>query len=535
MARSRPMRSSYSPPRSTAYAEHGMACTSHPHASMAALDMLRAGGNAMDAAVAAAAVLAVVEPMSTGVGGDVFCLYAKGGTADVLSYNGSGRAPGKADAAWFLDNGIEKIGTESPHSVTVPGTIDAWCRLLADHGTMGIDAVLAPAIAYAENGYTIHEVVHESWADSVARLSGDENAKRILLVDGKAPSLGSVHTQPLLAKTLKEVAARGRDGFYTGWVAEDIVSYLNSLGGLHTLEDFATAAGEYVEPISTEIEGYRVHECPPNGQGIVALMMMNILKGYDLASMDPLGADRIHLTLEAGRLAFRDRAEYVADPAMADIPVETLLSEAYAQMQRDAIDPKRAMKEVPGPKLPSTPNTVYLCVVDKDRNAASFINSTYWGFGSGRVAPKSGVVLQNRGAGFVIEPGHRNNIAPGKRPMHTIIPAFLTKGDKAIMPFGVMGGDYQPWGHTHVLQNMLLYGMAPQEALDLPRYMFENGVASMEPSVPAHVLHDLARRGHKVAISPELHGGGQAIWIDWEKGTLAGGTEPRKDGIALGY
>ena len=242
---------------------------------------------------------------------------------------------------------------------------------------------------------------------------------------------------------------------------------------------------------------------------------------------------RIHDALKPGGVL--GVVDAVADPAMAEVPVETLLSEAYAQMQRDAIDPGRAMREVPGPKLPSTPNTVYLCVVDRDRNAASFINSTYWGFGSGRVAPRSGVVLQNRGSGFVIEPGHRNNIAPGKRPMHTIIPAMLTRGDKVIMPFGVMGGDYQPWGHTHVLQNMLLYGMAPQEALDLPRYMFENGVAAMEASIPGHVLHDLACRGHKIAISPEFHGGGQAIWIDWEKGTLAGGTEPRKDGIALGY
>lgn len=529
------MRSSYSPPRSTAYAEHGMACTSHPYASLAALDMLRSGGNAMDAAVAAAAVLAVVEPMSTGIGGDVFCLYAKKGSADVLAYNGSGRAPAKAEAQWFLDRGITSIANDSPHSVTVPGTIDAWCRLLADHGSKGIDEVLAPAIRYAEEGYTVHPVVHQMWDHSVERLSRDENAKRILLVDGAAPQLGAVHTQPLLAKSLKEVAKNGRDGFYTGWVADDIVRYLESLGGLHTLEDFAGAAGEYVTPISTEMAGHRIHECPPNGQGIVALIMMNVLKGYDLASMDPLGADRLHLTLEAGRLAFRDRAEYVADPAMADVPVETLLSDAYADMLRAEIDPKRAMKKVPEPQLPKHPNTVYLCVVDQHRNAASFINSTYWGFGSGRVAPKSGVVLQNRGAGFVIEPGHRNCIAPGKRPMHTIIPAMMTKGDRVVMPFGVMGGDYQPWGHTHVAQNMLLWGMAPQEALDLPRYCFEDGVAAMEPAIPGHVLHELARRGHPVQITPDAHGGGQAIWIDWDKGTLAGGTEPRKDGIALGY
>ena len=313
------------------------------------------------------------------------------------------------------------------------------------------------------------------------------------------------------------------------------MGYLNELGGLHTLDDFARAGGEYVAPIATELAGHRIHECPPNGQGIVALIMIDILKGYDIASMDPLSADRLHLTLEAGRLAFRDRAAYVADPAMADVPVETLLSPAHADMLRADIDPARAMAETPGPRLPKSPSTVYLCVVDRDRNAASFINSTFFSFGSSRVAPRSGVVLQNRGSGFVVEPGHRNCVAPGKRPMHTIIPAMLTKGGRAVMPFGVMGGDYQPWGHTHVAQNMLLYGMAPQEALDLPRFMHDGAAALVEPSVPGHVMRDLARRGHGVSVAPETLGGGQAIWIDWDKGALAGGTEPRKDGIALGY
>lgn len=529
------MRDSWSPPRSTAFAEHGMACASHPQASLAAIDVLRAGGNAMDAAVAAAATLAVVEPMSTGPGGDVFCLYAPGGSADVLAYNGSGRAPAGAEAAWFLDNGVRELGSESPHAVTVPGAVDAWCRLVDDFGTMAMDEILRPAIAYAEEGYTIHPVVHRAWVASEARLAGDRHARDVLLVDGAAPALGSKHRQPLLARTLREVARRGRDGFYTGWVAEDVVGYLRELGGLHTLDDFAGAGGEYVAPISAELAGHRIHECPPNGQGIVALVMMNVLEGHDLASMDPLSADRLHLTLEAGRLAFRDRAAWVADPAMADVPVETLLSPAHADMLRADIDPARAMAEVPGPRLPSSPCTVYLCVVDRDRNAASFINSTFHAFGSSRVAPKSGVVLQNRGCGFVVEPGHPNCVAPGKRPMHTIIPAMVTKGDRTVMPFGVMGGDYQPWGHVHVAQNMLLHGMAPQEALDLPRFMHDGGRALVEPSVPAGVMRDLARRGHDVAIAPEPLGGGQAVWIDWDKGVLAGGTEPRKDGVALGY
>ena len=529
------MRHFYSPPRSVAYAENGMAATSHPHATLAALDCLRAGGTAMDAAVTAAAVLAVVEPMSTGIGGDVFCFYAPKGSADIIAYNGSGRAPAAAEAAWFLENGITAIDANTAHAVTVPGTIEAWCRLAADHGVKGMDEILAPAIGYAENGYTVHPVVGEMWRECAARLRGDDNARALLLVDDGAPAEGATHRQPLLAKTLKEVAAKGPAGFYEGWVAEDMVRYLSSLGGLHTLDDFAGAAGEYVTPIATDYGDYRVHECPPNGQGVIALLMMNILNGYDIASMDPLGAERLHLTLETGRLAFRDRAAYVADPAMAEVPVETLLSEAYAAEQRAQIDPDRAMVDVPPPSLPKHKDTVYLTVVDKDRNAASFINSLYYGFGSARVAPQSGVCLQNRGSGFVIEPGHPNCIAPGKRPMHTIIPAMLTRGDRAVMPFGVMGGDYQPWGHTHFLQNVLAYGMDLQEAFDLPRFMVDGDVTMLEAGVPGPTAQALAGMGHAVAIAGDDHGGGQAIWIDWERGTLAGGTEPRKDGVAMGY
>jgi len=529
------MRDFYSPPRSVAYAENGMAATSHPHATLAALDCLRTGGTAMDAAVSAAAVLAVAEPMSTGIGGDVFCLYAPKGSADIIAYNGSGRAPARAEAQWFLDNGITSIGSESPHAVTVPGTVEAWCRLVADHGTKGMDEILAPAIRYAEEGFAIQPVIGQAWAASVGRLRGDENARRILLVDDEAPEVGSLFRQPLLAETLKEIARKGPAGFYEGWVAEDMVAYLNKLGGLHGLDDFARAEGEYVAPISIDYGGYRIHECPPNGQGIVALMMMNVLKGYDIAGLHPLSAERLHLTLEAGRLAFRDRALYVADPHMADVPVETLLSDAYAAQLRGDIDPVRAMRRVPPPSLPKHKDTVYLSVVDKDLNAASFINSTYWGFGSSRVAPKSGVCLQNRGSGFVIEPGHRNCIAPGKRPMHTIIPAMVTKGDQAVMPFGVMGGDYQPWGHTHVLQNIVDYGMDLQAALDLPRFQAEGDDAVVEAGVPPATAHKLARMGHNVIIAPDSYGGGQAIWIDRERGTLAGATEPRKDGIAMGY
>ena len=524
-----------SPPHTTTHARHGMAATSNPDATRVALDILKDGGNAIDAAVAAAAVLAVVEPMSTGIGGDVFCLYAPGGSSRIVAYNGSGRTPRKADLSWYLERDITTIAADSAHAVTIPGCVEAWCRLIDDHGSMPIGEILEPAIRLATEGYVIQPVIHAIWQASRQRLVADPHAASLLLVDGHAPAPGDVHSQPLLAATLREIAERGRAGFYEGWVAEDIVQRLGELGGLHDIEDFASAAGEYVEPICSDMGGYTVHECPPNGQGLVALIMMNILEGFGDTGGDPLSADRIHLSLEAGRLAFRDRALYVADPTMADVPVDTLLSPAYTDMLRSHIDPTRAMAGLPPAELPATPSTVYLAVVDRDRNAASFINSLYFAFGSSRVAPKSGVTLHNRGCGFVLEPGHRNALAPGKRPMHTIIPAMLTKGDRAVMPFGVMGGDYQPWGHTHVLQNMLHYGMSPQEALDLPRFCYQGGVAMMEPAIPGHVMHDLANRGHLLGITPEPFGGGQAIWIDWDKGTLAGGSESRKDGIALGY
>ena len=529
------MREYWSPPRSTSYAEHGMACTSHPHASLAAIETLKRGGNAMDAAIAAAATLAVVEPLSTGVGGDVFCLYAPHGSSKIVAYNGSGSAPMAAHADWYLDQGIRTIEPESAHAVTIPGCVDAWCRLAEDHGTMPMSEILAPAIGYAENGYTVHPVVHQAWARAEQRITRNANAAKLLLVNGKAPSEGAIHAQPELGATLRKIAEQGRDGFYTGAVAEDIVSYLKSLGGLHELDDFARANGAYVDTITTDLDGYTVHECPPNGQGIVALLMLNILKGYDLENLHPLSADRIHLTLEAGRRAFRDREQYVGDPEHEDVPIDQLISGEYAETLRESIDPARASTCIRENPLPTSRDTVYLCVVDKDRNAASFINSIYFSFGSTLTAPKSGVVLHNRGLGFSIKPGDVNCIKPGKRPMHTIIPAMLTHGERTIMPFGVMGGDYQPWGHTHVIQNMLLYGMDPQQALDLPRFCHDQGMAVVEPSVPDDTVHELANRGHTIATTDELLGGGQIIRIDWDRGVLVGGTEPRKDGIALGY
>ena len=530
------MRNLELPGRSNVHSLNGMAATSHPLATLTAVEMLKAGGNAVDAAVAACAVQCVVEPQSTGIGGDCFALIAPGGTEEIVAYNGSGRAPAAARAQWFDGEGIATIAEESPHSVTVPGAIDAWDRLLSDHGTMGLGRVLQPAIGFARDGYVIHERIHRDWAAVEPLLQGDPTARRIFLPDGRPPAIGQVHRQPELAETLALIAEKGRDAFYQGPVAEDIVGHLNSLGGLHTLEDFAGARGEYVTPIKTDYRGHTVYECPPNGQGLIALVLLNVLAGMDLARHGPLSAERLHLEIEAIRLAYQDRNAFLADPAQADVPVDHLLSDRHAETLRAAIDPERALAELPPSRLPAHADTVYLTVVDRDRTAVSFINSLYHSFGSGLVGPKSGVMLHNRGSAFVVDPDHPNCIAPGKRPMHTIIPGMLAKDGRAVMPFGVMGGHYQAAGHAHLLSNLLDYGLDLQEAIDLPRVFAEpEGPVQVESGVPADAVEGLKRRGHKIGAPDRPIGGAQAIRIDWESGVLTGASEPRKDGCALGY
>lgn len=511
-----------------------MVATSHPLSTFAGLEMLRSGGNAMDAAVCAAAVQAVVEPQSTGIGGDCFVLYCPRGEGDVLAFNGSGRAPTAASVEWYAEKGFQQIPTYGPHSVTVPGAVDAWCRLLEDHGRKGIDAALSPAIRYAEQGYVVHDRVAFDWAGSTAVLQDDKAAARIFLPHGAAPKAGDLHVQPELAATLRLIASQGRDGFYAGHVAEDMVSHLRELGGLHTLEDFAATRGDYVAPISTHYRGYDVHQMPPNNQGLTALVMLNILSGFELGALDPLSAERLHLEVEAGRLAYRDRDRFIADQDKVAVPTRQLLSLAYAERLRTIIDRAAAMRDLPKVELPKS-DTVYISVVDRDRNAVSLINSTYHSFGSGVVAPRTGVVLQNRGSSFRLDPRHPNCIAPRKRPMHTIMPGMVTQKGRAVMPFGVMGGGYQPFGHVHLLTNMFDFRMDPQAALDAPRVFYDAGVLEAERGVPSAAIDGLRQRGHRVEISREPHGGGQAIWIDRHKGTLTGASDPRKDGCALGY
>ncbi|MGH6945346.1 MAG: gamma-glutamyltransferase [Geminicoccaceae bacterium] len=518
--------------RSAIYAEHGIAATAHPQATLAAIDVLRAGGNAVDAAIAACALLSVVEPHSTGIGGDCFVLFSPR-AGKPIGLNGSGRAPAAATLDWYRERGIDEIKVETPHAATVPGAVDAWCRLAADHGTMPIVDLLRPAIRAAEDGYVVQPRVAHDWAALAPKLALDPNTRRIFLPDGGAPRAGTRHCQPALAETLRRIAAQGRDGFYTGSVAEDIVARLRELGGLHTLDDFAETACTYVEPISTSYRGYDVYEIPPNGQGITALIMLNALAGYELGDDRYGAADRIHLIAEVAKAAYARRNDLIGDPDFVDVPVARLLSAREAEGIRSRIALERALPADTWDDGRHT-DTTYLAVVDRDRNAVSFINSLFSGFGTGIVGPKSGVVLQNRGSSFRLIEGHPNVIEPRKRPMHTIIPGMLGKDGRAVMPFGVMGGHFQPVGHTLLLTNMLDLGLDPQEALAAPRSFAFDGELRLEAPIPEKVAEDLRCRGHNIVRLAAPVGGGQAIWIDHERGVLIGGSEPRKDGCALG-
>ncbi len=527
------MRDFQQPGRSTVHAANGMAASSHPLASLAAVDILRRGGNAVDAAVSASAVLCVVEPASTGIGGDCFMLYAPGGRDDVVALNGSGRAPAALTPEILRGQGHIEMPEAGAHSVTIPGAVDAWCRMLADHGTMGIEEVLQPAIGYAEDGYILGPRVATDHHNAGGRLI-DDIAKQIFIPGGRRPEPGDIQRQPLLAQTLRIVAEAGRDGFYRGPVAAALVAHLRGHGGVHTEEDLAAHTSEYVTPIRAGYRGHEVVQVPPNGQGIVALMMMRLLEGYNLGGLDPLGPERTHLEAEATRLGFQMRNNDVADQAVVEVPVERILSDAYIAEQRALMQPDRSGGTAWSGRGVHR-DTVYLTVVDRDRNACSHINSLFAGFGSGLMCPKTGVILQNRGAGFRLEPGHPNCVGPNKRPLHTIIPGLLMHQGRVAASYGVMGGQYQPVGHTHVLTNIIDYGMDVQAAIDCPRAFAVDGELVVERGYSETTVAALTAMGHKVTRPDMPHGGGQAIVIDWERGALIGGSDPRKDGCALGY
>lgn len=522
------------PGRSTVHAVNGMVATSHPLSTGAALDILKEGGNAMDAAICAAAVQAVVEPQSTGVGGDVFALMCPRGSAEVIAYNGSGRAPAAATVDWYRERGIAAIAQHSPHSVTVPGAIEAWCTLSRDHGKLGLDRLLAPAIRYAAEGYPVHARVRFDWLRALQTVSWDADAKALFAPGGEVPAEGALHRQPQLAETLKTVAGKGRDGFYSGPVVEAMVAKLQSLGGLHTVADFAATAGDYVTAIATDYRGYTVHQIPPNNQGVTALIMLNILEGFDLAQYEALSAERTHLEIEAGRIAFAVRDAAISDPRALRVSPEQLVSKDWATALRANISLDCAMPGIPELGLKSA-DTVYISVVDRDLNAVSFINSIYHSFGSGVLCPETGVLFQNRGESFRLDPDHPNRIGPSKRPLHTIMPGMLTHGDHAVAPYGVMGGDYQPYGHTRVLTNVIDFGLGPQAAISMPRVFATGSLVAIERTFPAATYEGLRARGHALSPAPAPLGGGQMIVIDREKGVFSAGSEHRKDGCALGY
>ncbi|MBI4083525.1 MAG: gamma-glutamyltransferase [Candidatus Lambdaproteobacteria bacterium] len=534
------MRDFQFPGRSVVMGTRGMIASSQPMAAQVGLDVLQHGGNALDAAVAAMATHCVVEPGSTGLGGDCFILYHEAKTGRLHGLNGSGRAPARATVEEYRRRG-HRTGHDSKApergalSVTVPGAVDAWETALTQYGTKGLDDLLQPAIRFAEEGYAVSPVIARGWAGAAELLAAHPDSRRALTLDGKAPAAGTIHRQPELGRSLRRIAREGKAAFYQGAIAQEIARFMEQEQGLITLDDLAAHRSEWVAPVETTYRGIRLCELPPNAQGIVALMTLNILERSGIERMARLGADHVHTFAEAFKLALAERDRWVADAAFHPAPLETLLDKGYAERQRARIDPTRALSHPVASGLTLGSNTVYLSVVDRDRNCCSFINSLGMGFGSGLVAGNTGITLQNRGYAFVLEEGHPNVIAPHKRPMHTLVPAMAYRGDRPILCFGVMGRHYQPLGHAYVVSNWLDFGLDIQEAVDAPRFMALHGKLDLERGIPPATREALARRGHAVAEARSPPGGAQVILIDHEQGVLQGASDPRKDGCALGY
>jgi gamma-glutamyltranspeptidase/glutathione hydrolase len=529
------MRNHQLPGRSAVISTEAMAATSQPMATEVALQVMRDGGNALDAAIAASATLAVVEPFSTGIGGDCFILYHEQASGKLHALNGSGRSAKAASIDVIESRGHTSMPEQGILSVTVPGAIDAWQVANDKLGNLPFADLLQPAIKYAEHGYALSPIVAHNWARHEELLSQTTETADAYLVNGKAPAAGTVHRQPDLAKSMRLIAEQGRDAFYQGALAEEMVRFSDSQDGLFSLDDFARHKSEWVEPISSDYRGYRVCEIPPNGQGITTLMALNILEQTDISQYQHLGADHVHIISEAFSLAMAERDRFIADPAFNELPVEQLLSDQFAQTQFGRIDLSRALSQPIASALPNHKDTVYLSVVDKDRNCCSFIKSVFYSWGSGLVAGSTGINLQNRGAGFSLQRGHFNQLEAEKRPMHTIIPAMVYQDQNPVLCFGVMGGQYQAMGQAYMLSNWIDYGMDVQQALDAGRFLLYDGVLSVEHGVPSSTRKTLAERGHQVEVADDPHGGGQAIQIDWKNGVLIGGSDPRKDGLAAGY
>ncbi|HCP82715.1 MAG TPA: gamma-glutamyltransferase [Octadecabacter sp.] len=525
------MRDFQQPGRSTVFAQNGICATSHPLAAKVAVQILEAGGNAMDAAIAGAVLLGICEPQSTGIGGDAFCLFNEAGSDEVLALNASGRAPAALDAASLRAQGMDVLPLTSVHAISLPGAMDGFIRLSKDHGKLGLKAILAPAIHYADAGVPVAPKVAFDYAQSGSTLHGAGRTHYTL--QDKPLTTGQIFRAPQQADVLRRVSMDGRAGFYEGEVAEDMVKSLNAAGGTHTLDDFANVRADYTAPVSGTYKDIELVEHPPNGQGATAILMLNILKHFDIAGLDPMGTKRAHLEAEAAKLAYDTRNRVIADPDHT-ARLEHMLSAETAEKLAALIDPNTALN----PELPTAEavhkDTVYITVVDKNRMCVSMIYSIFHSFGSGMASDKFGILFQNRAAGFTLEEGHPNEAGGGKRPMHTIIPGMVKRGGKIEMPFGVMGGAYQPCGHARFLTNMEDFGMDAQTAIDAPRCFAENGALNVETGYNDKVAQELADLGHIIKRAKAPIGGAQAIKVH-ENGLLEGASDPRKDGIALGY
>ncbi len=534
--------------RSEVIGRNGMVAASQPLAVQIGVDILKKGGSAVDAAIAVNAALGLMEPSGSGIGGDLFAIVWDARTAKLFGLNASGPAPAAISPAYFQEKGIKKMPEKGPLPWTVPGCVAGWFALHDRFGRLPMRDVLVPAIAYAEEGFPLSELIAFYWQRSLKAFASFENFQKLYSPGGRAPQKGDIFRNPELAATYRLLARRGGDAFYKGEIAKRIVAYSQQVGGFFAAKDFTGFHPEWVQPMHVDYRGFDVWELPPNGQGLAVLQMLRLLAGFDLKAMGHNSSAYLHTLIEVKKIVYEDRARFYADPRFAPFDYAGLISPAYARKRLELFDPRRASVSLPAgdPRL-ANGDTVYLTVVDKDFNAVSLIQSNYVGFGSGMVPDGLGFCLQDRGALFSLESGHPNSIAPGKRPFHTIIPGFVTRAGRPVFSFGVMGGDMQPQGHVQVLCNLIDFGMNLQEAGDAPRFrhagssepdgsiMTDGGVVFLESGIDPEAVRDLIRLGHKVSRSASEFGGYQGIWLDHERRVLIGASESRKDGCAIGY
>ncbi len=536
--------------RSEVIASSGMAATSQPLATQVALDILKAGGSAVDAAIAANATLGLMEPTGCGIGGDLFAIVWDADGKELTGLNASGRSPQRLTLQYLRDNGVSKLPPRGPLPVSVPGAVDGWFELHNRYGRLPMSEILAPAIAYAEKGFPVSEVIADAWERNAENLAEYPGFAETFMPNGRTPRKGEVFSNPRLAATYETIAEGGRDAFYSGAIAQKIDSYMQERGGLLEYSDLAAHRSEWVQPVATNYRGYDIYELPPNGQGIAALQILNILESYDIAAMGPDSAQYVHTFVEAKKLAFEDRAKFYADMEFVDVPVDTLISKGYAAKRRMLIDDKTAAKNYPaGNTLLEDGDTIYLTVADSDGNMVSLIQSNFRGMGSGMTPGDLGFILQDRGELFSLQEGHANVVEPGKRPFHTIIPAFIMQDGEPLVSFGLMGGAMQPQGHAQIVVNLIDFKLNLQEAGDAARIrhsgssqptdevMLDGGIVHLESGFSQSTVDALKKMGHAVDYGQTDggYGGYQAIRWDSQQGVYYGASESRKDGQAAGY